>query len=157
MSPCTLCVCADWIKSQSSKEKDFFKIWNFFKIGKKSPKFHWKWGRISSPKNTKSIPDWRNLLRSYNQTWLQSSREVSILESSQKTGGQQMLQPFLRKGRSSRPVTTGLFLSPVYAVRYRNMWSQLISWNTWKTITFWQTAARMDSEQEGALKNNCWH
>ena len=29
----------------------------FFKIGKKAPKFHWEWGRISAPENTKNIPD----------------------------------------------------------------------------------------------------
>ena len=60
---------------------------------------------------------WRNLLGSYHLTCQQSSREVSIQELYQKTGGQQTLQPFFRKGRSSRPATIDLFLSPVYAIR----------------------------------------
>ena len=35
----------------------FFEDCDFFsKLGKKSPKFHWEWDRISAPENTKKIP-----------------------------------------------------------------------------------------------------
>ena len=37
------------------KKKLFFEDWDFFsKLGKKSPKFHWEWGRILAPENTKN-------------------------------------------------------------------------------------------------------
>ena len=42
----------------------FCRDWDFFKFGKKSPKSHWKWARISTPENTKKIPVTFGLLAS---------------------------------------------------------------------------------------------
>ena len=43
----------EW-KSQFLKKKIFFgRLGFFFKMGKKSPKFHWEWGCISALDNTK--------------------------------------------------------------------------------------------------------
>ena len=60
LSSCSLCVWVWWLNENPNLKKKPFKtfclfFWRlgfFFKIGKKSPKFHWKWGRISAPLNT---------------------------------------------------------------------------------------------------------
>ena len=54
----------------------------------------------------------------------------------------------LRKGKSSRPATIDLSLSPVYAVRYRNMWSPAMSWNTWKAMISYGFRARRSCETQ---------